>query len=168
MDADAVAFGVLQNEGRKNVDPLQDARRDVALRRNTRPILLLHGTVRAASVAIVEVTVIAPLLRAAIRSVPTLILAYATVGQQSGVAFGTVDEIIGSHFTLQTTEAQSAVDDASVALEFVKVDAAEAVGQIEARQTRFAAESARFILEEGRCVEEGAVGEALSATRKVR
>jgi hypothetical protein len=79
-----------------------------------------------------------------------------------------VDEIIGSHFTLQTTEAQSAVDDASVALEFVKVDAAEAVGQIEARQTCFAAESACFILEEGRCGEEGAVGEALSATRKVR
>ena len=79
-----------------------------------------------------------------------------------------MDEIIGSHFTLQTTEAQSAVDDASVALEFVKVDAAEAVGQIETRQTRFAAESACFILEEGRCAEEGAVGEALSATHKVR
>ena len=114
MDADTIAFGVLQHEGGKNVNLLQDARRDVALRRNARPILLLHGTVRAASVTIVKVTVIAPLLRAAIRSVPILILAYATVGQQSGVAFGTVDEIIGSHFALQTTEAQSAVDDASV------------------------------------------------------
>ena len=119
MDADAVAFGVLKHEGRKNVDPLQDARRDVALRRNARPILLLNGTVRAASVTIVEVTVIAPLLRAAIRSVPTLILAYATVGQQSRVAFGTVDEIIASHFALQTSEAQSAVYYASIALEFV-------------------------------------------------
>ena len=168
MDADAVAFGVLKHEGRKNVDPLQDTRRDVALRRNARPILLFNGTVCAASVTIFEVTVIAPLLRAAIRSVPTLILAYATVGQQSGDAFGTVDEIISRHFALQTTEAQSAVDDASIALEFVKVDAAEAVGQIEARQTRFVAESACFILEEGRCAEEGAVGEALSATRKVR